>query len=56
MEEHLLKHEGSHEKGVVILQRVRTSLIVQWFRLHLPMGVGADSIPAWGTGIPDALQ
>ena len=38
MEEHLLnQRECPHEKDVVILQRVRTSLMVQRFRLHLPM-------------------
>ena len=35
---------------------MRTVLVVQWLRLHLPMKGGAGSIPGWGAKIPHALR
>ena len=32
----------------------RTSVAIQWLRLHVPSAGGTGSIPGWGTEIPHA--
>ena len=37
-------------------RRIRTSIAVQWLRVHASTAAGAGSIPGWGTKILCAMQ
>ena len=37
-------------------RRIRTSIAVQWLRVHASTAGGAGSIPGWGTKILCAVQ
>ena len=37
-------------------RRIRTSIAVQWLRIHAFTAGGAGSIPVWGTKILSAVQ
>ena len=38
-----------HIPEVLPIKDLRTSLLVQWLRLHTPIAGGLGSIPGWGT-------
>ena len=46
----------SETERIIGFRSIGTSLVVQWFRLHLPMRGGTGSIPGQGAKFPHTSQ